>query len=222
MWLTRFEELDAPDGSFDLITSNHVIEHVEDPTAFSRKAWLRKPGGVYALRRRTSTVRMRAGSGDGYWGGYHFPRRWHFYTRETLEQMLRAVGLSVVAVAYSPNPVFWNGTVHHILIPRTRSRSLSTAGSLVERRSPSARPSLRRPAPRRSGARRPPATVYQPPAPRSMRTKPGKRATSAPWNWGSVAHEAPSNSVRKILVARRTGRGVPSGSTRSRHRCQCT
>jgi 2-polyprenyl-3-methyl-5-hydroxy-6-metoxy-1,4-benzoquinol methylase len=119
VFLTRFEELDQPDGSFDLITSNHVIEHVEDPAAFSRKAWrLLADGGVYAFETPNIDCLDARWFRDKYWGGYHFPRHWFFYTRETLQQMLGSAGFSVISVYYSPNPVFWNWTVHHILKDR--------------------------------------------------------------------------------------------------------
>jgi SAM-dependent methyltransferase len=119
VYLTRFEELDLPDGSFDLITSNHVIEHVEDPTAFSRKAWqLLKPGGVYAFETPNADCLDARWFRHKYWGGYHFPRHWVFYTRETLERLLQRTGFALHAVYYSPNPVFWNWTVHHILKDR--------------------------------------------------------------------------------------------------------
>ena len=125
VWLTRFEQLDQPDGSFDLITSNHVIEHVEDPAAMSRKAWqLLKPGGVYAFETPNIDCLDARWFRDKYWGGYHFPRHWTFYTRETLEDMLHKAGFSVVAVYYSPNPVFWNWTVHHFLKDRGWPRQL--------------------------------------------------------------------------------------------------
>ena len=119
VWLTRFEELDVAAESFDLITSNHVIEHVEDPTAMSRKAWqLLRPDGVYAFETPNIDCLDARWFRDKYWGGYHFPRHWIFYTRETIERLLARTGFSVLAVYYSPNPVFWNWTMHHMLKDR--------------------------------------------------------------------------------------------------------
>jgi len=119
VWIERFEELDLPNESFDLITSNHVIEHVEDPVGFNRKAWrLLRPGGVCSFETPNIDCLQAKWFRDKYWGGYHFPRHWVFYTRETIEHMLSASGFSLIAAYYSPNPVFWNWTVHNILKDR--------------------------------------------------------------------------------------------------------
>ena len=115
----RFEldtELEA--GSFDLILALHVIEHVEDPEQFARRAAeLLAPGGLLVLATPNwdspDARRLR-----GHWGGNHFPRHWVLYDERTLRDLARSVGLAVGRVEYQPNPIFWVWSCHSWLRAR--------------------------------------------------------------------------------------------------------
>jgi SAM-dependent methyltransferase len=120
----RFErdrELEA--GSFDLILALHVIEHVDDPDAFARRAAeLLAPGGLFFVATpnwdSVDARRLR-----GHWGGNHFPRHWTLYDERTLRQLADSVGLSLDRVEYQPNPIFWVWSCHSWLrdrFPRRR------------------------------------------------------------------------------------------------------
>ena len=115
----RFEiddELEA--GSFDLILALHVIEHVDDPKAFARRAAeLLAPGGVLFVATPNwdspDARRLR-----GNWGGNHWPRHWTLYDADSLRALAGAVGLELERVEYQPNPIFWVWSLHSWLRQR--------------------------------------------------------------------------------------------------------
>jgi SAM-dependent methyltransferase len=109
----RFEvDTELPAGGFDLILAYHVIEHVDDPVAFARRAAeLLAPGGLFvaATPNLDSPDALRFRS---VWGGNHFPRHWTLYDAQTLGRLASQVGLSVERVEYQTNPVFWVWSCH--------------------------------------------------------------------------------------------------------------
>jgi len=115
----RFEhdrELEA--GSFDLILAFHVIEHVDDPQGFARRAAeLLAPGGLFVVTTpnwdSADARRFR-----GHWGGNHFPRHWTLYDEGSLGDLAAAMGLGLERVEYQPNPIFWVWTFHSWLSSR--------------------------------------------------------------------------------------------------------
>jgi SAM-dependent methyltransferase len=120
----RFEvdtELEA--GSFDVILALHVIEHVDDPMGFARRAAeLLAPGGIFAIATPNWDSRD-ARRFRGAWGGNHFPRHWTLYDEKALRGLAQAVGLEVDQVEYQPNPIFWVWSFHASLrrrFPRSR------------------------------------------------------------------------------------------------------
>ncbi|HVX68247.1 MAG TPA: class I SAM-dependent methyltransferase [Mycobacteriales bacterium] len=109
----RFEmDKELPDGTFDLIVASHVIEHVDDPVGFARRAAeLLKPGGVFmfATPNVDSADVRRFGR---FWGGWHFPRHWTLYDPQSAQRLADRIGLNVEQISYEVNPVFWNWTCH--------------------------------------------------------------------------------------------------------------
>jgi SAM-dependent methyltransferase len=109
----RFEvDTELPDGTFDLIVASHVIEHVDDPTGFARRAAeLLRPGGLFmfATPNVDSADVRRFGR---FWGGWHFPRHWTLYDPKSAERLAGEVGLTLESIDYEVNPVFWNWTCH--------------------------------------------------------------------------------------------------------------
>jgi 2-polyprenyl-3-methyl-5-hydroxy-6-metoxy-1,4-benzoquinol methylase len=92
------ETIVAPRGGFDVVTMFHVIEHLSSPrVALARVRELLAPGGIAVIE--TPTV-------DSLWFRAA-PRRWRqlipdhyfFFSRATLERLLRESGLQPVAFA---------------------------------------------------------------------------------------------------------------------------
>lgn len=109
----RFEvdtELEA--GTFDLIVASHVIEHVDDPVAFARRAAeLLAPGGLLVLP-TPNVDSWEVRRLKQWWGGNHFPRHWTFYDAASVADLAGRVGLECERIEYQANPVFWSWSFH--------------------------------------------------------------------------------------------------------------
>lgn len=105
-----------PDGSLDLITMFHVIEHLDNPGAvvknLSRKL---APGGLLVVETPNFDSLDARLFGDRYWGGYHFPRHWHIFRPQTLARLATDRGLSVKTIRYQPGHSFWLFSLHHLI-----------------------------------------------------------------------------------------------------------
>src|SRR6185369_5691375 len=71
-------------GRYDIVSMNHVLEHVNDPREVVRRTHsLLKPGGwVVGQLPTKSSWEYRAFRGR--WAGYHYPRHLQIFTREAL------------------------------------------------------------------------------------------------------------------------------------------
>jgi 2-polyprenyl-3-methyl-5-hydroxy-6-metoxy-1,4-benzoquinol methylase len=119
----RFEaDRELEPGTFDLMLAYHVIEHVDDPKEFARRAAeLLAPAGMFVVATpnwdSVDVHRFRE-----HWGGNHFPRHWTLYDERTMSQLAQSVGLRLERVEYQPNPIFWVWTCHSWLKSRFRGR----------------------------------------------------------------------------------------------------
>jgi SAM-dependent methyltransferase len=92
------EDADLPAESFDLITMDHVVEHLSEPSvALSSIARWLKPGGrlFIACPNFASIERKWFGR---FWTGLDVPRHLFHFTPETLEALARDAGLELVEV----------------------------------------------------------------------------------------------------------------------------
>jgi SAM-dependent methyltransferase len=119
----RFEvDTELEPEAFDLIVALHVIEHVDHPEKFARRASeLLAPGGVLAVATPNWNSRD-ARRFRGRWGGNHFPRHWTLYDEQTIGALAKSVGLELERVEYQPNPIFWVWTCHAWLRERFPGR----------------------------------------------------------------------------------------------------
>jgi SAM-dependent methyltransferase len=94
------------DGGHDLVIMRQLIEHLRDPRAallglhrkLSPQGWLvidtpNRGGFDYHLFRRR------------YWGGYHVPRHFHLFTRQSLVALATACGYRIVRNALGLNSI---------------------------------------------------------------------------------------------------------------------
>lgn len=105
---------EIPDGSLDLATMFHVIEHVDDPRAVCAGVarWL-APGGVFAVETPNIDSLDARLFRRTYWGGYHIPRHWNMFSPPTLARLLESAGLEVIGTRYQTGHSFWMYSMHH-------------------------------------------------------------------------------------------------------------
>ena len=110
------QELDLPAGSYDFATMIMTIEHVDSPDRMLEDvSRLLKPGGCVGI------ITDNTGSPDfalfkrRYWGGYHFPRHWHLFSKSSMKKLANNAGLEVVRFRTLVSPVNWTYTVRNFL-----------------------------------------------------------------------------------------------------------
>jgi SAM-dependent methyltransferase len=98
--------------SFDLILLLNLIEHVADPRAVLAKVhdWL-TPGGVALVKTPNIKSLDARVFRHRNWGGYHCPRHWVLFDRESLTELATEVGLSVRHLSYTQGAPFWTVSV---------------------------------------------------------------------------------------------------------------
>ena len=110
---SRFEDYTPRDGEqYDLIHSSHVIEHVESPLEYMRKAYdLLKPGGLNVfITPNTASAEVAHFGAD--WGGLHVPRHWTLLDPESAKTLGERTGFEHVETSFSTNGTFWTWSFH--------------------------------------------------------------------------------------------------------------
>jgi SAM-dependent methyltransferase len=104
----RLEDLALPAASYDLVLLIQTIEHLADPR-----------GTLKAIRRVLKSSSVLVVVTDNvrsldfllfrrrHWGGYHFPRHWTLFDRDTLAKLADRAGLTVDRVRTIVSPVNW-------------------------------------------------------------------------------------------------------------------
>nr|WP_286186518.1 class I SAM-dependent methyltransferase [Geitlerinema sp. P-1104] len=114
----RLEQVapELPDNSFDVIVLLQVLEHVANPAQIIQiLAQLLRPGGRLILETPNMDGWDAQLFREGYWGGYHFPRHWHLFNRETLGKLFQDANLETGEFRSLPSHAFWILSYHHWL-----------------------------------------------------------------------------------------------------------
>jgi SAM-dependent methyltransferase len=111
------ENIDLPENSYDLAIMIQTIEHVERPREVLLGAKrLLKPGGKLVV------VTDNTGAPDfglfkgGYWGGYHFPRHWNLFNKNSLTKLAEKTGFEIDSLITVVSPVNWVYSIHNALV----------------------------------------------------------------------------------------------------------
>jgi len=90
-------------AQYDIVSMNHVAEHVLDPDVlFERSLALLKPGG-YAVGQLPTISCWESAIFGRYWGGHHYPRHLQDISRQGLAGALRRAGFTAVRVISVPH-----------------------------------------------------------------------------------------------------------------------
>ncbi|MEH2508998.1 2-polyprenyl-3-methyl-5-hydroxy-6-metoxy-1,4-benzoquinol methylase [Nitrobacteraceae bacterium AZCC 1564] len=105
--LTTFERFDTNER-FDVILMLNLIEHVPDPVAVLRKAKeLLRPGGRIWIKTPNFDALDARIFKNRSWGGFHTPRHFVLFTRDSLVRHCEAAGFTVVHSSYTQGAPFW-------------------------------------------------------------------------------------------------------------------
>lgn len=95
-----FEDFDVSgrEKTVDVLNMNHVIEHVIDPYETLQKIHmlLTDDGVFYGRTPKLPSLGLKLFG--RFWGGYHFPRHLHLFSKESLELLLRNSGFREVEI----------------------------------------------------------------------------------------------------------------------------
>ena len=90
-------------GRYDVVSMNHILEHVIDPHIMLERARdLLKPGG-YVIGQLPTVTSWDVHIFGRNWGGYHFPRHLQIPSRTGLSGLLEDVGLQQVKIQTAPH-----------------------------------------------------------------------------------------------------------------------
>lgn len=86
------QEISLPDNAFDVIITNHVLEHLSDPESICKECYrILKPGGKFvAITPNIKSLSHRYFQKD--WVGLDVPRHLHLFSEATLESLIRKTG----------------------------------------------------------------------------------------------------------------------------------
>jgi 2-polyprenyl-3-methyl-5-hydroxy-6-metoxy-1,4-benzoquinol methylase len=96
------------DRRFDLILMLNLIEHVPDPVGLLRQAKdLLKPGGrIWIKTPNYDSLDARIFKNRS-WGGFHTPRHFVLFTRDSLIHQCERLGFQVLKCDYTQGAPFW-------------------------------------------------------------------------------------------------------------------
>jgi SAM-dependent methyltransferase len=114
---TTIQSLEASGSQYDLILLVATLEHVDDPASvLSALRLLLRPGGkIGIVTDNTSTIDFRL-FGRRHWGGYHFPRHWYLFDRNTLMLLANRCDLEVEEIRTIVSPVNWVYSFRNMLV----------------------------------------------------------------------------------------------------------
>jgi 2-polyprenyl-3-methyl-5-hydroxy-6-metoxy-1,4-benzoquinol methylase len=114
------EQFDQP-GAFDLILLLNIIEHVERPDRVLAKIReLLKPGGLVLIKTPNYDALDARIFRHTSWAGYHCPRHWILFTRESFSSLAGKAGLAVDRFSFTQGAPFWSASLLGALARRSR------------------------------------------------------------------------------------------------------
>ena len=113
------DDITLPEGAYDLVFLQQVIEHVYQPDRVLRMLGRALcPGGVLVLETPCVEGLDFRLFQRRYWGGYHAPRHFNLFNAAGLAVLGAAAGLSPVEQAHTPQPIHWVWSLRHWLTER--------------------------------------------------------------------------------------------------------
>jgi 2-polyprenyl-3-methyl-5-hydroxy-6-metoxy-1,4-benzoquinol methylase len=99
------------DKKYDFILLLNLIEHVADPKAVMAKVQdLLSDQGMAVIKTPNVDSLDAKLFKNKYWGGYHCPRHWTLFTRESFASMIADLNLKEESFSYTQGAPFWTFT----------------------------------------------------------------------------------------------------------------
>ena len=109
-----FEEMPLPRQKMDIVIINQVIEHSSDPMLLLKKVFsMMSSQGVVIIETVNCDSLDYYLFSKSYWGGYHIPRHWTLFDRETLSYAMEKEGFTIISKKNMLSPVFWILSFHN-------------------------------------------------------------------------------------------------------------
>jgi 2-polyprenyl-3-methyl-5-hydroxy-6-metoxy-1,4-benzoquinol methylase len=107
-----------PDRHFDLITMNHVFEHVDDPSATLIEASrILRLGGTLIIATPNADSLLRRLFGK-YWFQLDAPRHLQVYTIASIARLARVAEFEITSVRWTGHPVALTASLYNLFRPR--------------------------------------------------------------------------------------------------------
>lgn len=114
----RIEDFET-DDKFDMILMLNLIEHVEDPVGILKQAeCLLTPGGIVLLKTPNYDSLDARIFRHAHWSGFHCPRHWVLFTKESFARAAQTAGLEMKECRYTQGAPFWSGSILNFLSTR--------------------------------------------------------------------------------------------------------
>ena len=113
------ESIDLPHNTYDLIFMIQTIEHVEKPNEvlLGIRKLLKAGGKLIIVTDNTDSLDFRFFK-KSYWGGYHFPRHWNLFNRNSLTKLAEKTDFEVAGLGTQYSPVNWVYSIHNWLVDK--------------------------------------------------------------------------------------------------------
>jgi SAM-dependent methyltransferase len=111
------QQLEQTGRTYHLAILIQTIEHVDNPRQVLESICrILTPGGrLVVVTDNVETLDFRL-FGGRHWGGYHFPRHWNLFSKETLSKLAESAGFEVEEMATILSPVNWTYSVRNALV----------------------------------------------------------------------------------------------------------
>ena len=111
------EELNLAENAYDLAFMIQTVEHLEKPFEIltAIKNVLKPEGKLVIVTDNTGALDFKMFKGK-YWGGYHFPRHWNLFNRNSLAKLATKAGFKTVEIKTIVSPINWVYSIHNALV----------------------------------------------------------------------------------------------------------
>jgi len=110
----------------DLMIMSQSLEHLRNPiAALERLRTKLAPAGMLLIETPHCGGLDYLLFRKRYWGGYHLPRHFHLFTKDSLARVAKRAGYQVVKQGSLPSPGFWIMSLRNALGLNSRERSRS-------------------------------------------------------------------------------------------------